>query len=87
MARKHDNRYPLTLQGLSVEIKDEKDFKRALRLFNKKVQDDGLIKTVRDNLYYEKPTERRTRRKKMAKKRWLKKVEQMKVEGRWTHRD
>ena len=87
MARKHDNRYPLTLQGLSVEIKDEKDFKRALRLFNKKVQDDGLIKTVRDNLYYEKPTERRTRRKKMAKKRWLKKVEQMKIEGRWTHRD
>lgn len=77
MTRKHDIRYPVNLPGLSVVVKE--DFARALRTFSKKVQDSGLLKVLCDNMYYESGAETRTRKRKSARKRWLKKVEQMKL--------
>lgn len=75
--KKHDNRFPVTLDGLSVSIykDDDRSFNRALRTFNKKVQEDGLLKECRDRMYFEKDSEKRVRAKKAARKRWLKKQE------------
>ena len=46
----------------------------ALRKFQQKVNDSGVLETVKDNAYYEKPTTARKRAKASAKSRWLKKM-------------
>lgn len=74
---KHDNRFPVTINGLSVEIRkdDERSFTRALRTFSKKVQEDGLLRDYRDRMHFESGTEKRVKAKKAARKRQLKKQE------------
>jgi small subunit ribosomal protein S21 len=58
--------------GLRVEVGD--NFNSALRKFKKKVDDSGLLETVKDNLFYEKPTTERKRKKGAAKARWRKQL-------------
>ena len=58
--------------GVSVKVEDGR-FERAIRLFNKKTQEEGIIKEVRSREFYEKPTAKRKREKAMARKRWIKK--------------
>lgn len=58
--------------GVRVNV-EEGRFERGIRLFNKKVQEEGIIKEVRAREFYEKPTAKRKRERAMAKKRWIKK--------------
>ena len=58
--------------GLKVVVGD--NFNSALRKFNKKVDDSGLLETIKDNLFYEKPTTRRKRKKGAAKARLRKQI-------------
>jgi small subunit ribosomal protein S21 len=46
----------------------------ALRKFKQKVEDSGVLETVRANMFYEKPTTERKRKKGAAKARWNKKL-------------
>ena len=46
----------------------------ALRKFKQKVEDSGVLETVRDNMFYEKPTTERKRKSGAAKARWQKKL-------------
>ena len=46
----------------------------ALRKFKQKVEDSGVLETVRDKMFYEKPTTERKRKKGAAKARWNKKL-------------
>jgi small subunit ribosomal protein S21 len=46
----------------------------ALRKFKQKVEDSGVLETVRDNMFYEKPTTERKRKNGAAKARWQKKL-------------
>ena len=68
-------------KGLTVEVRD--DFNRALRTFSKKVQDSGILKEVKERSEYEKPSIRRQRMIKQARKRWEKQVEDLIDKGRW----
>ena len=52
-------------KGLSVEVRNN-DVTKALRIFKKKVQEAGIIQEVREREYYEKPCEKRNRKKKAA---------------------
>ena len=83
MSRTH--RGPVVVPGLTVNA--ERDFNRALKLFNKKVQESNKLREVRERMYYEPPSVKKQTRKKMARKRWLKKVEQMTENGTWTRRE
>jgi len=59
-----------TVPGLSVTVGDgPRDFEKALRLFNKKVQASGLLRELRDREFYEKPSIIRKRNKDIAIKR------------------
>lgn len=59
--------------GLSVSVSDHpKGFDRAMRIFNKKVQDSGLLRELREREHYEKPSIKRKKEKAAARKRWLK---------------
>ena len=53
---------------LYVEVKDN-NIEKALSLFKRKVKNSGLLKELRDREYYEKPSIKRRRRKKLQKLR------------------
>jgi small subunit ribosomal protein S21 len=46
----------------------------ALRKFKQKVDDSGILETLRAKMFYEKPTTVRKRRAGAAKSRWQKKL-------------
>lgn len=57
-----------------VIVKDGQ-YERALRKFKKKINENGLLQTLRDKEFYEKPTTVNKRKKAAAKNRWRKKLE------------
>jgi small subunit ribosomal protein S21 len=63
-----------TLKGNSVTVKENENINQALRRFKKKVEESGLLDTLRKKEFYEKPTTERKRKKGAAKARWRKKL-------------
>lgn len=73
MANKHDKRQDHgRVKGLSVEVRNG-DVNYALRKFKKKVQEDGILQTLREREFYTKPSEVRKKAKAAGRARWLKK--------------
>lgn len=50
-----------------IEIKKDESFESALRRFKKKIEQEGILREVRDRKHYEKPSERK--RKKVKNRR------------------
>lgn len=61
-------------KGNAVTVKDGENINSALRRFKKKVQDSGILETLRDKEFYEKPTTDRKKMKAAAKSRWRKQL-------------
>jgi small subunit ribosomal protein S21 len=61
--------------GSTVVVKEGEPFDKLLRRFKRKIEDGGLLDTLRDKEFYEKPTTARKRAKGAAKARWRKKLE------------
>lgn len=61
-------------KGLYVEVRNN-DVGRAIRKLKKMMNLEGLIKDMRKNEYYEKPSLKRKKEKAAARKRWLKQIE------------
>lgn len=57
--------------GLSVEVRNG-DVNKAIRIFKKKVQEDGILQELRERQFYEKPSIKRNKAKKAARNRHLK---------------
>jgi small subunit ribosomal protein S21 len=57
-----------------VTLKENENINQALRRFKKKVEESGLLDTLRQKEFYEKPTTARKRAKGAAKARWRKKL-------------
>lgn len=50
-----------------IEIRKDESFESALRRFKKKIEQEGILREVRDRKHYEKPSERK--RKKARQRR------------------
>ena len=50
-----------------VEVKKDESFESALRRFKKQIEQEGILRELRDRKHYEKPSEKK--RKKIRKKR------------------
>jgi small subunit ribosomal protein S21 len=61
--------------GNRVTIKDNENITQALRRFKRKIEDSGLLDTLRKKEFYEKPTTERKRKKSAAINRYKKKLE------------
>ncbi len=61
------------ITGNRVMVRDD-NIEKAIRKFKKKVADSGILQTLRDKEFYEKPTTTRKRAKSAAKNRWNKKL-------------
>ena len=63
--------------GLYVEVRNN-DVTRALRKLKKLMNSEGMVKDMRKNEFYEKPSAVKRREKAQARKRWLKLQEKQK---------
>jgi small subunit ribosomal protein S21 len=52
-----------------VDIRKDESFEGALRRFKKKIEQEGILRELRDRKHYEKPSERK--RKKMRRTKQL----------------
>ena len=68
--------------GVLVEVKDG-NFNKAMRTFSKKVKESGRLEDFKETQSYEKPAVRNQRKKKLARKRWERRVEGFIEEGKW----
>ncbi len=51
-----------------VEVKKDESFESALRRFKKKIEQEGILREVRDRKHYEKPSERKRKKAKSGRK-------------------
>lgn len=51
----------------------------ALRKFKQKVDDSGVLETLKSKMYFEKPTTARKRKAGAARARWLKKLREQQL--------
>jgi len=63
------------IKGTTVYVKDGEDINRALKRFKNKVEESGVLNTLREKEFYEKPTSERKRKAGAAKARWRKQKE------------
>lgn len=64
----------LIIAGTTVIVKDD-NLDRAMRKFKKKVADNGILQTLREKEFYEKPTTARKKAANAARNRWRKKLQ------------
>jgi small subunit ribosomal protein S21 len=51
-----------------IEVRKDEPFESALRRFKKKIEQEGILREVRDRKHYEKPSERKRKRAKSNKR-------------------
>lgn len=61
-------------KGTGVTVKEFENINQALRRFKKKVDEAGILDTLRKKEFYEKPTTAKKRKAGAAKARWRKKL-------------
>ena len=52
-----------------VDIRENEPLERALRRFKKKIEREGVLKQLRARKHYEKPSERKRKKMRDARKR------------------
>ena len=69
------NKFDKTIaKGTTVTLKENENINQALRRFKKKVEECGILESLRKKEFFEKPTTERKRKKGAAKARWAKKL-------------
>ena len=52
-----------------VDLRKDESLERALRRFKRKIEREGVLKQLRSRKHYEKPSERKRRKGKEARRR------------------
>lgn len=68
-------------RGMVVNVVNN-DVNRALRKLKKMVNNEGILKELREKQHYEKPSLKRKKAKAAARKRWLKKAAKEDLPGK-----
>lgn len=50
-----------------VEVRKDESFESALRRFKRKIEQEGILREIRNRKHYEKPSERKRKRNKTSK--------------------
>ncbi len=66
-------------RGRSIVVKENENINQALRRFKKKIEEGGLMDTLRKKEFYEKPTTAKKRKAGAAKARWAKKLREQQL--------
>ncbi len=65
--------------GILVTVRNG-NLEQAMRVLKKKVAKEGLVKELRQRQYYEKPSDKRIRKKKENTRAWMKKQKKLKAQ-------
>ena len=65
--------------SITVVVRNN-NLEQAMRVLKKKVQKAGLVKELRQRQYYEKPCDKRNRKKKEMPAAWKKKQKKLKAQ-------
>ncbi len=52
-----------------IEIKKDESFESALRRFKRKIEQEGILRELRDRNHYEKPSERKRKKARTSSRR------------------
>ena len=63
------------VKGSIVYVREGENINIALRKFKRKIEESGILDTLRKKEFYEKPTTERKRKKAAAKQRYAKKLQ------------
>ena len=69
-------------QGLTVMVRGD-DLNGALRVLKKRMQEEGIFNEVRERTSYKTRNEKRRLEKAAGRRRWLKKIDKLKEQGKW----
>ena len=50
-----------------IEIRKDESFESAMRRFKRKIEQEGILREVRDRKHYEKPSERKRKKARSRK--------------------
>ena len=65
--------------GILVTVRNG-NLEQAMRVLKKKVAKEGLVKELRQRQYYEKPSDKRIRKKKENTRAWMKRQKKLKAQ-------
>ena len=71
-----------TLSGLKVMVRGD-DLNGALRVLKKRMQNEGIFNEMRERVGYKSKSEKRRLARAAGRRRWLKKIEMLKDQGKW----
>ena len=80
----HNHYHPEEISGICVVRRKGESDEDLLRRFRKKFSKSGLAKELRDRMYYEKPSDKR-KRKKMQSIRLIEREEKKRIEAEERH--
>jgi len=68
--------------GMSVQVRNN-DVNGAMRVLKKRMQSEGVFNELRERQSFQSKAEKRRLADAAGRRRWLKKVDKLKEEGRW----
>ena len=68
--------------GLTVLVRGD-DLNGAMRVLKKRMQTEGVFNELRERTSHKTRNEKRRLAKAAGRRRWLKKIEKLKEQGRW----
>ena len=71
-----------TLSGLKVMVRGD-DLNGALRVLKKRMQNEGIFNEMRERTSFKTRSEKKRLQRAAGRRRWLKKIEKLKEQGKW----
>ena len=71
-----------SLSGMTVAVRGD-DLIGAMRVLKKRMQEEGIFNELRERTSHKTRNERRRLEKAAGRRRWLKKVDKLKEQGKW----
>ena len=69
-------------QGLTVMVRGD-DLNGAMRVLKKRMQNEGIFNEMRERTSFKTRSEKKRLQKAAGRRRWLKKIDKLKEQGRW----
>ena len=68
--------------GLTVQVRGD-DLNGAMRVLKKRMQNEGIFNEMRERVGYKSKSEKRRLARAAGRRRWLKKIDLLKEQGKW----
>ena len=70
------------LSGMTVAVRGD-DLIGAMRVLKKRMQSEGIFNEMRERTSFKTRSEKKRLQRAAGRRRWLKKIEKLKEQGRW----